>query len=197
MLQGLQRIQFYLDELKTTEQQLNTCLQQEQTKLLELDEQLKRIIDCRQYYKKAVDVIYERCVVELKELLNSALAYVFKDRNFEMDIELNDKRGKSLSFIIYEDGKPVNLRCAMGMGVKCVISVVLHMYYLQCNNSNVLILDETYSNISKGYTSLVFDFITQMCEKLNFKMIIITHDERFLDYGTKTYIFKVGEVLQG
>ena len=196
MIQELQRIQFYLDNLRSTQQQIDVCLQDEEKKVLELDEQLKRIIDCRQYYKKAVDIIYARSVVELKDLLNSALAYVFKDRNFEMDIELNDKRGKSLSFIIYEDGKPVNLRCAMGMGVKCVISVVLHMYYLQCNNSNVLILDETYSNISKGYTSLVFDFITQMCENLNFKMVIITHDERFLDYGTKTYIFKQGEVLK-
>lgn len=194
-IEELNKLKYQLENLGRTKQYLQQQIEQQQKHVQEYNLDLEEILETREYYKKVVDLIYERSVVELKDLLNTALAYGFKDRNFEMDIQLSDKRGKSLQFIISENGKPVNLKCAMGMGVKCVISAVLHMYYLQCNGSNVLILDETYSNISKGYVPFFFDFIQQMCEKLDFTMIIITHDERFLDYGNKTYTFKLGEVL--
>lgn len=194
-IEELNKLKYQVENLSKTKQYLQQQIEQQQKHVQEYNLDLEEILETREYYKKAVDLIYERSVVELKDLLNTALAYGFKDRNFEMDIQLSDKRGKSLQFIISENGKPVNLKCAMGMGVKCVISAVLHMYYLQCNGSNVLILDETYSNISKGYVPFFFDFIQQMCEKLDFTMIIITHDERFLDYGNKTYTFKLGEVL--
>ena len=188
----LNRLKYQVETLTKTKEQLLCSVSEQQKQVQNYNLDLEEILEAREYYKKAVDLIYERSVVELKDLLNT---YGFKDRTFEIDIQLSDKRGKSLQFIISENGNPVNLKCAMGMGVKCVISAVLHMYYLQCNGSNVLILDETYSAISKGYVPFFFDFIQQMCEKLDFRMIIITHDERFLDYGNKTYTFKLGEVF--
>ena len=66
--------------------------------------------------------------------------------------------------------------------------------YLQCKNSNILLLDEAYSNISKSYVPEFFDFLKHMCDKLGFKIIIITHDERFLEFGDKVYTFDQGVV---
>ena len=93
-----------------------------------------------------------------------------------------------------DDGKAVNLKRGMGMGVKTVVSAVLHIYYLQCKNSKILILDEAYSAISASYVENFFTFIKQLCQKLQFKIILVTHDERFKAYGDKYYTVSMGKV---
>ena len=194
MIEQLNKIKYQIESLVSQDKQIDAALSGEINNLNELTKDFNDIVEAKTYYKKAIDIMYERSVVELKDILNSALTYAFKDRNFEMDIVISDKRGKSMSFVITENGKPANLKTAMGMGVKCVISAVLQMYYLQCKNSNILLLDEAYSNISKSYVPEFFDFLRHMCEKLGFKIIIITHDERFLDFGDKIYTFDKGVV---
>lgn len=194
MIEQLNKIKYQIESLASQDKQIDAVLSGEINNLNELTKDFNDIVEAKTYYKKAIDIMYERSVVELKDILNSALTYAFKDRNFEMDIVISDKRGKSMSFVITENGKPANLKTAMGMGVKCVISAVLQMYYLQCKNSNILLLDEAYSNISKSYVPEFFDFLRHMCEKLGFKIIIITHDERFLDFGDKIYTFDKGVV---
>ena len=164
--------------------------------VLEYSNELNFIIEAREYYRNAVDIIYERSILELKDVLNSALAYVFYDENYNVDIELTDKRGKSLTIRLFLDGKPANLKRGTGMGVKTVISAVLHMYYLQCKNSKILLLDEAYSAVSIEYIDRFFEFLHQMCEKLGFKIILITHDERFLKYGDKKYRIDKGVVSE-
>ena len=122
------------------------------------------------------------------------MSYIFKDKSLEVDIQLSDKRGKSLTFIITNNGRKVSLKRGMGMGVKCVISCILHIYYLQCKNSKILMLDEAYSNISKNYISDFFDFLSKLCEKLQFTLILITHDERFIEYADRVYEISNGYV---
>lgn len=171
--------------LITLNENLNKC-----------NEEMSFIIESRQYYKNAIDVLYERSIVELKEILNSALHYIFYDEDYNLDIELTDKRGKSINFRLFHDGKPANLKRGTGMGVKTVISAVLHMYYLQCKNSKVLMLDEAYAAVSEEYTDRFFNFLSDMCQKLGFKIILITHDKRLLEFGDKYYIIDRGKVCR-
>lgn len=171
--------------LITLNENLNKC-----------NEEMCFIIESRQYYKNAIDVLYERSIVELKEILNSALHYIFYDEDYNLDIELTDKRGKSINFRLFHDGKPANLKRGTGMGVKTVISAVLHMYYLQCKNSKVLMLDEAYAAVSEEYTDRFFNFLSDMCQKLGFKIILITHDKRLLEFGDKYYIIDRGKVCR-
>lgn len=158
------------------------------------DHSLSEVILAQQYYKKAVDIVYERSIQELKDVLNSALHYVFTDRNFDIDIILTDTRGKALKFIIRDNDREVNLRRGMGMGVKCVISAILHIYYLQCKNSKVLMLDEAYSNISEEYIGSFFEFLSKLCHRLQFTIILITHDKRFIPYANRVYNISKGNV---
>ena len=62
------------------------------------------------------------------------------------------------------------------------------------NNLVQNLLDEAYSNISKEYISNFFDFISKLCDKLNFTVILITHDERFIEYANKVYEISNGYV---
>jgi ABC-type nitrate/sulfonate/bicarbonate transport system ATPase subunit len=123
----------------------------------------------------------------LKDTLNCALAFIFDDREFEVDISLNDKRGKSLTLIIYNQGNPVSLKDGMGMGVNCAISAILQIYYLCCKSSKILCLDEAYHNVAHEYLPRFFDFISKLCKSLGFTLALITHDERAIVFADKLY----------
>ena len=194
MLQQLENNKYKLESVQQSIINNDKKIKELEEQLTELDNSLQHIVTSRQYYKKAVDIIYERSIQELKDVINSALLYIFKDRHLEVDIELSDKRGKSMTFLIRDNGNLVSLKRGMGMGVKCVISAILHIYFLQCKNSKVLMLDEAYSNISKDYLVHFFEFISKLCQKLEFKLVIITHDERFIEYADKVYKISQGNV---
>ena len=193
-MEELSRIKYKIETLQNTKNYNLQKLKELEDKMFSSNTDLELVLSSRQYYKKAVDLIYERSIVELKDILNSALKYVFYDENYLIEIELTDKRGKSLNFRLFQDGHPVNLRRGTGKGVRTVISAILHIYYLNSKNSKILMLDEAYSAVSKEYVDKFFEFLTQICKRLDFKIILITHDERFLKYGDKHYIIDRGTV---
>lgn len=193
-LDTLNNIKYKIQTLQKTKQSNDEKMTEYSSDLKELNEKLEFIIEARQYYKKAIDVAYERSIYELKDVLNSALSYVFFDRNYEVDIVLSDVRGKSIRLKITDDGKPANLKTGTGMGVKCVVSAVLHIYYLQCKNSKILVLDEAYSPVSVEYIENFFTFLKQLCEKLQFRIILVTHIEKFKEFGDKKYTVVLGKV---
>lgn len=195
-MEELQKIKYKLETLNKIREFNAQKAAQLNSQLADETNRMSFILEAREYYRKAVDIVYERSIVELKEVLNSALSYVFYDEDYKVDIELTDKRGKSLNIRLYQNDKPVNLKRGTGMGVKTVISAVLHMYYLQCKNSKILMLDEAYSAVSVEYIDRFFEFLHQMCEKLGFKIILITHDERMLKYGDKKYRIDKGVVSE-
>lgn len=197
MLEQLNKLKYQIETLQKQRTQIDNQLNVFNANIMSLNEQLALVLQEKEYYKKAVDVVYERSIQELKDMLNSALSTIFVDRDFAVDIVLSDKRGKSIQLKALENGKPVNLKRGTGMGVKTVISAVLHIYYLQCKNSKILMLDEAYSAVSEEYVEAFFTFLSQLCEKLDFKIILITHDPRFLQYANKKYRINQGVVTDG
>lgn len=195
-MEELNRIKYQIETLQKQKEYNLSVLSRMEKDLKTYTEDSELIIKSREYYKKAIDIAYERSILELKDILNSALSYIFYDEDYNLEIELTDKRGKSLNLRLFHNGNLANLKRGTGMGVKTVISAILHMYYLQCKDSHVLMLDEAYSAVSEEYTDRFFDFLSQMCEKLKFKIILITHDPRYLDYGDKKYVITRGVVRE-
>lgn len=145
-------------------------------------------------YKAAIDLIYERSIDELKTTLNAALSYIFVDRDFSIDIVLEDRYGKSLVLVLQTGGFTVSLKDGMGMGINCVISAVLHIYYLYCKGSKILLLDESYHNISEDYIDRFFEFLRDLCKSLDFKLVLISHDTRIVPFADYAYRISKGKV---
>ena len=166
-----------------------------ENKLNSIEETLTMIAESKEYLRKAIDIIYARSVGELNERLNAALKYIYYDRDLSVEMKMDDKRGKSLSIILKnENGEDISVKDGCGMGVKNVISCVLHSYYLLSKNSKILMVDEKYSNISKEYLPRFFEFIRKLCEATGLTLIIITHDPRFIELADKKYYVRNGEV---
>lgn len=155
--------------------------------------------DSLTYFRKAVDIVYEASRGELEKTLNMALKYVFNDRDYSIRIEIDDKRGKSLNFILVDNSQSppleVDIKEGCGAGVRTVVSFVLQFFYLtQIGAAPFLFIDEGYHNVSTQYRSRFFDFIRQLVTKKNGAVIIISHDPDILGVADKTYIVSDGTV---
>lgn len=194
VLNKLRNALFTVNSLKQKSTLLLKDIESAKEALVKEEQLLKKQIEAKEYYKRAVDLIYEKSVKELTGTLNAALSCIFEDRDFRIDVELSDKRGKSLSLVMYDGGSPVSLKDGMGMGVNCAISAILQLYYLNCKGKKVLMLDEAYSNISEEYVEQFFDFFNKLVKRLGFTVVLITHDPRFLQYADKVYSICQGNI---
>ena len=176
-----------------------------ETKLV-IDRNTKSISDLEEsqnYYKRAVDLLYSRSIGEVESLLNSALSFVFFDKPYKVRLDLDFSRGrKSVSIVLLDCSNPddvfeVDLKSGSGTGVKILISFVLHCFYILSKKAYpILLLDESYSGISAQYVQRFFELVHGFCEKKNFRVVLVTHDTRFLDYSDKRYVVSDGVVQE-
>lgn len=148
-------------------------------------------------YIRAVDILYEESIGALKETLNAALQYIIYDKNYTVNMLLDDKRGGKtldITLVDLDEDFEVDLKDGVGQGVRTIISFVLKMYYLINKDSKILFLDEKYSALSAHYIPRFFEFMSKMCDEKDFSIVIITHDERFMEYANKTYMINDGYV---
>lgn len=186
-----------LDSLsKTLEHLKNNCDNLEQ-KITEDEKDLKIVQESAIYYKKSQDILYEKSIGALRELLNSALSFVFYDKQYEIVINLEDKRGtKNLSFSLkdLQNDIEVSLKNGCGNGVRSVVSAILNLFVLLSKDSKIIILDEKYSYISADYLENFFTFLHKICIEKEIRIILITHDPRFVNYADKIYNVTDGRV---
>ena len=159
-----------------------------------LDENILDLKDCKASYNKAVELLYEEGVGDLKNTINAALQLIIFDKNYNVELVLEDKRGtKTLSILLIDldTGLEIDIHSGVGNGIRTIISFVLKMYYLINKGSSVLVLDEAYSALSEEYVFNFFEFVKKMCVTKKFIIIIITHDNRFTPFADK--VFKVAD----
>lgn len=172
----------------------NTLLEEE---LGKENSDLEVIRDSAVYYKKSQDILYDKSVGFLKELINSALKFIFYDKNYRIAIELEDKRGtKGIVFKLQDldEDFEVSLKNGCGNGVRSVISAILNIFALVSKGKKFLEVDEKYSYISTCYLENFFTFLNKLAEEKQLSIVIVTHDVRMLNFVDKVYRINDGRV---
>lgn len=190
----IRRIESFYD----TSTNLEEVLEEIEKNISNKQEELRVIQDSSGYYKKSQDILYEKSVGSLKKLIDSALSFIFYDKNYEIIINLEDKRGaKNLNFFLkdLDNDLEVSLKNGCGNGVRSVVSAILNLFVLVNKGSKYLFLDEKYSYISSDYLENFFMFLKKICDDKDITIVIITHDPRFLDYADYTYRVADGYVV--
>lgn len=83
---------------------------------------------------------------------------------------------------------------ARGAGLASVVGFLLRLVLiLLSRKSSVLILDETFANLSDSYIPNLIEFIREIVDKTNLQIIMVTHEPRFAEVADKCYQFRLDE----
>lgn len=170
-----------------------------QNELKEKEKYLQFLKGAKEKYTTVVNELYEESIVALKDTLNTALKYIIFDKNYSINIILEDKKGsKSLSFLLIDEdnGFEVDLKDGVGQGVRTIISFVLKTYYLLNQNSKVLFLDEKYSALSSHYIPRFYEFMKKFCDENDFIIVMISHIDSQIEYADKIYYLNDGVITE-
>ena len=181
--------QQYLNQLNAKDIDLNNILQIK-------TEELNINIESKEYYTKAVDLIYSQSIGQLETIINNGLQFIFYDKDYSIQFKFGNSRNKTLKILLEENGHAINLKSGTGASARSVISFILLTYYLMAKNSYpVLFLDETYTQVSADYVEKFFEYISLLCEQKKFIIVLITHDLRFMSYADKSYTLADGNII--
>lgn len=170
-----------------------------QNELKEKENYLQFLKGAKEKYTTVVNELYEESIVALKDTLNTALKYIILDKNYSINIILEDKKGsKSLSFLLIDEdnGFEVDLKDGVGQGVRTIISFVLKTYYLLNQNSKILFLDEKYSALSSHYIPRFYEFMKKFCDENDFIIVMISHIDSQIEYADKIYYLNDGVISE-
>jgi DNA repair exonuclease SbcCD ATPase subunit len=139
---------------------------------------------------------------KITRLLTYGLQTIFPDRDYSVEIEVDDKRGSNTaSFWLLEqiDGEVLRSPLDGGTGgsIRAVIGFILQIFYIKYFHlSPVLFMDEAFGSISERYIPYLVEFMRQLADKRNFIFALITHDSRIIPLADRTYRVEEGGIVQ-
>ena len=81
---------------------------------------------------------------------------------------------------------------ARGAGLASVVGFLLRLVLiLLSQKSSVLVLDETFANLSDSYIPNLIEFIREIVDKSDLQIIMVTHEPRFAEVADRCYQFKL------
>lgn len=177
---------------------INSDIKHFETEIVKLQSSIDLYKKAKELYASAVEIGYNSSLKELEDTINLGLNYIFYDKSYKIRFEISTSRNKTL--ILYKEdldkGTKTSLKRGSGAGVRSIVSFVLLVYYILAKNSYpIVFLDESYSEVSSEYIERFFIFIQSLCKSKSLKVVMITHDERFINYADKTYRIADGEII--
>jgi len=152
--------------------------------------------------KELIDKLSQQHIKKLVDLLSFALSTVFYDKNYSVELKVENKRdSKSARFFLMEkigeDILQYDFEDGIGGGILAIVGFILQVFYLgYFKLAKVIFCDESFSQISDQYIDGLMSFIHQLSEKKGFIFVLVSHDKRLIERGDKIYEVENGKVSE-
>lgn len=192
-----------INVLKQQRQQTQASINEVNDSNTNLKEQSRLLTESLEVVKVCINKLSEGHISHLQDLVNSMLSTVFYDKQYAIDMQLNDtKNGKILDLYLVDstfskDDPVVTDLQSNGGGLQTVVGFVLQIYFIiYFKQERILFLDEALSAVSSEYIPTLVDFMRGLVDKYQFKFVAIFHDTRFSEYADTIYQVSNGTAHQ-
>ena len=140
----------------------------------------------------------ERFMKELSDILNYGVKTIFDDEDYSVKIVTDNGRASIWLDYDNDSGQHVHTDIrSCGGGIRTVIGFLMQVYFIyQYGSNRIIIVDEGFSQVSAQYMPNLFGLIHELCEKNDMKMLLVTHDQRVMEYADRHYEIRDGEAVQ-
>lgn len=151
---------------------------------------------CKPIIDDIIEKFSDSLLRKLEELLTLGLHKIFYDRNYSVTIKVTEKHNmKCVELLLDDDGNLIRVKdSSVAGGILVVIASIIQIFYIiNLDTSKYLFLDEQFSQISEQYIDNFMEFIHELCGNTGLSIVLITHDNKFIKYGDRTYIADRGK----
>ncbi len=176
--------------------QTNNSIQDIENQLSILESERDTLKLCKPIIDDIINKFSDSLLKKLEELLTVGLQQIFYDRIYSVVIRVVDKRNsKCVELLLDDNGNLIPVRdSSVAGGILVVIASIIQIFFLiNLNVDKILLLDEQFSQISNKYVEPFISFIKELCADTGLKIILITHDQKFMQYGDRTYLADKGK----
>lgn len=138
-------------------------------------------------------------IKRLNEVLDYGVKTIFYDCDYSIEIRISDNNRATIHLVYDdEDGNKLSPDIqSCGGGIRTVIGILLQIFFILLYKVEPIIFcDESLSQISSDYVSYTFGLIGELAKKNGLKILLITHDERFIKYADKHYEISDGHAIE-
>lgn len=168
----------------------NESLNKIKQDIQDLDSNKALLEKSKPYIDDIIDKFSETSLKKLEELLTLGVSRIFQDRDYSVEIKVSEKRSaKCAELYLIDAGKSFLMRdSSVAGGILVVVGFLIQVFYVaNLDVSKTLFLDEALSNISTQYLDNFFSFVKELSEQIGLTVVLITHDNRFLEYADRIY----------
>lgn len=177
--------------------QLNKEIEQTGSKKEQLENRLKLIENSQAFLQKIAQETQEHLKFQIEDIVNLALETCFPGE-YTFQILFNISRGKTEAELVFLDqktGRQVDPMEASGGGVVDLTTFALRIacYALEQGTDNVIVLDEPMKFVSKDLLDRLCEIIKILSKKMNLQIIMVTHENKFIEISDKIFEVKKNE----
>lgn len=138
--------------------------------------------------KKITEEVFRKKLQKYISLVNDGFETIFYDREMEFDVELDDRGSKKTVTLLYrkknDDGNWSNWReldNSSGGNIRAICDILSRIFLIVVNDrQRVLFFDESLRSVTRKYVDSTVEFLDSICERLDFDILFVSHDERFI-----------------
>lgn len=147
--------------------------------------------------KVLFDKVSEKGFQFLENLGTQALRIVFPDETYSFKIVMGSRgQERTASFMINDGKKDVPL-AECGGGPQVLMGFIFQVYFILQNNlRRLMVMDETFAQLSPHYLDGLLQFLFNLVEHLQFKFLWISHSPYLEGKVTKFFTMSRGKLTQ-
>lgn len=137
-------------------------------------------------------------IKRLNGVLDYGIKTVFDDCEYSIEIRVSEN-DKATIHLVYdsENGDKIEPNVQQcGGGIRTVVGILAQVYFIFFYKVEpIIFIDEGLSQLSSRYVPNLMSLIKELADKNGLKILLITHDDRFLQYATQCYEVDNGKAV--
>lgn len=149
-------------------------------------------------FKSWLEDLLRDNVDSIADLATNGLHHIIHDQRLSFVIKQEMKYNRlSMRFAIENDGVEGDPIHSFGGGAVLVVSLILRLAIMsRMRMGNLLLLDESMSALANHYVPAAADFMKQLAERTGINILMVTHNEGFLEHAHVAYEGKKKDSLK-
>lgn len=179
---GMTRLTAYRDLMKMQADAADVKV----VKLQKRSDMLQRASDV---FKEWLDDSLKQNVGAISDLVTTGLQHIIHDQKLTFKIKQEMKFNRlSMRFMIEDDGVEGDPMSSFGGGAVLTASLILRLAIMsRLGMGNLLLLDESMHALANKYVPAAASFMRQLSEQTGINILMVTHNNLFLDYAHTAY----------